>query len=61
MVKGKTLAWWGIALALISGWKEIVAFINSILEGFKGILDTIPPLIKIGLIIWLFWWLGNRK
>ena len=61
MEETKKLAWIGITLTIISGWKELVTFANSILAGFEGVWNTFPPVIQLGLIIWLFWWMGNKK
>lgn len=61
MVKGKTLSIVGIVLSVISGWSNILSFVNSFSEGLKTTWDNTPPIIQLALFIGIFWWLGFKN
>jgi len=60
-MKDNTLVWVGIILTLIAGWTQIYNFINSFLEGFIDVANAFPPILILGIIIWIIYALGNKK
>ncbi len=60
-MKEKTFTIIGTLATLIMGWNEISAFLKGIFNGLDAFLKSIPPLIILGIIIGLFWKLGNQK
>ena len=51
----------GIFIIIIIGWDKISVFINSLFEGFTERLKSIPPLILLGIGIFIFWALGHKE
>lgn len=58
---GKSWSILGVVLAIIAGWDKISAFISSVASGFQDFWASLAPVIQLGLIIWLFIWMGKKK
>lgn len=61
MVRQKTISTIGVVVAIVIGWDKIVSFVNSFLIGVNNVLKSIPPIILLGLLVWLIIWLGKTK
>lgn len=57
----KVASWIGIMIAIIVGWDKISKFIQSFFEGITEILKSIPPLILLGIVIFIIYQLGHKK
>ena len=57
----KTASWIGIGLTIIIGWDKISIFIQSFFQGITEILKSIPPLILLGIAIFIIYNLGHKN
>ena len=60
MVNQKTISTMGLIVMVIIGWEKIISFLNSFLEGVDAVLSATPPIILLGLLGWMIWWLGKN-
>ena len=60
-MEAKTIQWVGMILTIIIGWEKISTFLNSFFEGLSEVLKSLPPILVIGLIIFILWALGHKK
>lgn len=61
MLSQRTLMWVGIIIAILSNWTNISKTIESVFKGLSEFLNSLPPLILVGLLITFIWWLGHKK
>ena len=59
-MKDKYFKWIIIILTIMIGWDKLVKFIESFFEGLNEVLNSLPPLLLVGLVIVLIW-LNNPK
>ena len=57
----KNISLVGVGIAIMASWDKIVTFIQSFFEGISSMLDSFPPIMSLGLIIWIMLWLGKKK
>ena len=60
-MRDKTIAIVGIVISVIASWDNIVKFLQSFFSGINQVLVSLPPIFWLGLLIFLFWKLGNQK
>ena len=57
----KTIAWIGIVIMIIVGWAQITNFLTSLFKGLPEVLNSIPPLVLLGLVIGIIYSLGHKE
>lgn len=57
----KTISIMTLGVTVVIGWDKIVNTLNSFSEGVGAVLNSLPPIILLGIALSAIWVLGNKK